>query len=127
MLETQEEKSARNAALGVRLRYWIRESTHGTVSKFALHTGVGLVGVHRVLRGVSGPSIGMLRTLKRADPRLSLDWLITGKGDAFDGTSQQLQAIQAARSTTRPREATGKSVGPRYKSIRVWEEDGQSP
>ncbi len=58
--------------------------------EFAARVEIGQRSINYYLKGEQKPSLDLICNLSKAYPDISLDWLITGKGEMFKNTYQNV-------------------------------------
>ena len=62
---------------------WLLKKKNLSASKLAETLGIQKSSLSHIISGRNKPSFDFLLKLKQAFPEIDLDWLVTGKGEAF--------------------------------------------
>jgi len=79
---------------------WILKETNLSASKLAEKLGIQKSSLSHIISGRNKPSFDFLLKLKKAFPEIALDWLVTGKGEAFlkEGDNNPSDSVSGSSS-----------------------------
>ena len=90
-------------SLGKRLAYYIKNKGLNK-TQFTKLVKMDYAQLHRIIKGESEPGMETLRKILNSFPDLSLNWLVSGKGNINEPTLEEMEELASLHSLTTERD-----------------------
>ena len=89
--------------LGKRLAYYIKKKGLNK-TEFTKIVKMDYAHLHRIIKGQSEPGMETLKKILNQFPDLSLNWLVSGKGDSYEPTQEEMYELDELHVLTTERD-----------------------
>lgn len=89
--------------LGERLAYYIKKKGLNK-TEFTKIVKMDYAHLHRIIKGQSEPGMETLKKILNQFPDLSLNWLVSGKGDSYEPTQEEMYELDELHVLTTERD-----------------------